>query len=203
MWVASGDTAGALETLDELIALYPESPYLGLARAELDADQDPFERKMLLFLNRVEVSLYYAALASKAYVLWHAGDSPGLEQALTQAPDDDRVFWQDPVGKRLMQVRLAFSDRVARRAGELFDQEKWRQAADGYALARRSRLEANGRVYDTEVARQQANEAMAEFNAGRRPTSLRLLGELQIALPDYRPEHIRQMLTDMTRATPR
>ncbi len=161
----SGNFRDAADRFAELVACRLDSPVL-----EVQGTRGP----VWAFLYQVESALYDRAVAGRAYALLRSGREAEAEDCLRR--DNTTI---GPLGERISKRRLYFSARVAELASGLFEQERWREAADAYALGRRQRLAALADEYDAEAARQQVNQALAEFNAGRVEVAVRLLEQLQ------------------------
>lgn len=180
----------AAELFDRLIGLRLESPFVDPSGPGVEAGEDPTPREMRSFLNRVEVMLVHRAVASKALALWLDGRVDEAESEIARGPRDAGLRTALPPDRAQKSRRRVFSEQAAKLGGIWFDGARWREAADAYALARSQRLAVTGDVYDDEIARQQFNQAMAEFKDGRYRVARALLEDLRTRRPDYRSPQV-------------
>jgi len=192
--LAAGRHDQALELFERLIAGRLESPFV---RNGEGSSTDALSAEMTSFVRRVEVILYHRAVALTAFTLWSSGDRQGSEVALDWTARDGGVRSDLTREQQQRQRRVIFSELIATYAAERFDGAGWREAADAYADARAQRLRANSDIYDDESARQQYNQAMAEYKDGRNGRARELLLALRAHMPDYRLGQIEQALENI------
>lgn len=195
--LAAGRHDQALELFERLIAGRLESPFI---RDGAGSNTDALSAEMASFVRRVEVILYHRAVALKAFTLWSSGDRRGSETALDWTARDDGVRSDLTREQQQRRRRVIFSELIAAYAVERFDGARWREAADAYAEARAQRLRANPDIHDEESARQQYNQAMAEYKDGRNGRARELLLDLRARMPEYRQGQIEQALENIPRS---